>query len=280
MSCCARGKLRAGANWKKSRPQFVVSRARHRCILIDVAKRVERPSVRASRPARTAVHGIRAKLGDLECTVANLSSTGAMLRSRLEVPVGCETTLVLELPTPVMTKVRVVRCEPVDVALPGAAVWRQQDFALGAHFLDRHDELTAAIRSLTKQTGIEHSQARVLVLGKDDEVSRLVEKTLSDAEYKPRVLTHPRYAVSTAKRIGAKAVVVNLEIDQQFSVRSLLDTFRADSATAIMPIIVCARHAWLQHGNYNNDRRLRLLLVPFTPEELVATVDRAIEDVS
>ncbi len=228
------------------------------------------------------MQGIRAKLGNVECVVANLSSTGAMLRSRLEVPVGREIGLLFELPTPVSTKVRVVRCEPVDVALPGAAVWRKQDFALGVHFIDPDHDLASAIRSLAKQTGIEHSQARILVLGKDDDVSRLVDKALSDAEYKPRVLTHPRYAVSTAKRIGAKAIVVNLEIDQQFSARSVLDTLRADPVTAMTPIILCARQAWLQptHKNYINDRRLRLLLVPFTPEELVATVDRAIEELS
>lgn len=123
-----------------------------------------------------------------------------MLRSRFEVPVGREVGLVFELPMPVSTRVRVVRCEPVDVALPGAAVWRRQDFALGVHFIDHNHELAAAVRSLSKQTGIE----------------------------------------------------------------------------------LCARQAWLQpsHNNYINDGRLRLLLVPFTPEELVATVDRAIEELS
>lgn len=249
---------------------------------VEVAKREHRPSTQVFRPARTALEGIRAKLGNLECTVANLSSTGAMLRSRLEVPVGREMSLLLELPSPVATKVRIIRCEPVDVALPGAAVWRKQDFSLGVHFLDSNGALAAAIRSLVKQTGIEHSQARVLVLGKDDDVSRLVDKTLAEADYKPRVLTHPRYAVNTAKRIGAKAVVVNLEIDPQFSARSVLETLRADPSTATVPIILCARQAWLQptHKNYIADRRLRLLLVPFTPEELVATVDRAIEELS
>jgi CheY-like chemotaxis protein len=247
-----------------------------------VAKRQHRASARAHRPARTPVQGIRAKLGNIECTVANLSETGAMLRSRLEVAIGREIQLLIELPRPVTAKVRVVRCEPVDVALPGAAVWRKQDFALGVHFLDNPYELAAAIRSLIKQSGIEHSQARILVLGKDDEVSSLVESALTEAEYKPRVLTHPRYAVSTAKRIGAKAVVVNLELDQQFSARGVLDTLRADPATAAVPIILCARQAWLQpsHRTYMSDKRVRLLLVPFTPEELVATVDRAIEELS
>jgi CheY-like chemotaxis protein len=247
-----------------------------------VAKREQRTSVRAFRPARTLLEGIRAKLGTIECTVANLSSTGAMLRSRVEVHPGREMTLLFELPTAVTTKVRVMRCEPIDVALPGEVVWRQQDYALGVHFLEHNHGLTGAIRSLAKQTGIEHSQARVLVLGRDDEVSRLVDKALADADYKTRVLTHPRYAVSTAKRIGAKAVVVNLEVDQQFSARNVLDTLRADSVTAKVPIILCARQALLQpsHKNYINDSRLRLLLVPFTPEELVATVDRAIEELS
>jgi CheY-like chemotaxis protein len=245
--------------------------------------RDRRPSARATRPARTPVQGVRARLGNLECTIANVSTTGAMLRSRLEVAVGREVPLLIEGPSPVTTQVRVVRCEPVDVALPdGAAVWRKQDFALGVLFLDRHDALSATIRNLTKTTGIEHAQARILVLGKDDEVSGLVEKALSDADYKPRVLTHPRYAVSTARRIGAKAVVVNLEIDPEFSARNVLDTLRADPATVSVPIILCARQAWLQpaHRTYINDQRLRLLLVPFTPEELVASVDRAIEDLS
>jgi CheY-like chemotaxis protein len=246
-----------------------------------VVKRDHR-STRATRPARTPVQGLRAKLGNLECVVANLSSTGAMLRSRLEVAVGREVQLLIELPSPVSAKVCVVRCEPVDVALPGEAVWRRRDFALGVHFLEASPDLTSAIKALTKQTGIEHSQARVLVLGKDDEVSRLVEKALAEADYKPRVLTHPRYALSTAKRIGAKAVVVNLEIDPQFSARNVLDTLRADPATAALPIILCARQAWLQptHKSYINDKRLRLLLVPFTPEELIATVDRAIGELT
>lgn len=221
-------------------------------------------------------------MDSVECTIANVSTTGAMLLSKLEVAVGREAQLLIGLPKPVSAKVRVVRCEPVDIALPGAAVWRKQDFALGVHFVDRSHDLHAVLQILVKRTGIEHSQARILVLGKDDEISRLVDAALAEADYFPRVLTHPRYAVSTAKRIGARAVVVNLEIDPQFSARNILDTLRADPATAPLPIIVCARQAWLQptHRTYINDRRVRLLLVPFTPEELVATVDRAIDEMS
>jgi hypothetical protein len=225
---------------------------------------------------------VRAKLGNLECTVANLSTTGAMLRSRVEVALGVDAPLLLELePHSVSARVRIMRCEPVDVALPGEAVWRRHEFALGVMFLDRSRELSAAIRNVTKDTvGIEHSEPRVLVLGQNDEVSRLIERALLDADYLPRILTHPRYAVTTAKRIGAKVVIVNLEIDPAFSARGIFDALRSNPATAELPIIICARQAWLQstHRNYINDRRLRLLLVPFTPEELVMTLDRAIDE--
>jgi CheY-like chemotaxis protein len=241
-----------------------------------------RTSPRARRPARTPIQGLRAKLGNLECTVANLSATGAMLQSRREVAIGREVQLTLELtPHPISTRVRIMRCEPVDVALPGKAVWRRQDQSLGVMFLDRSPDLTAAVRSLTKQTvGTEHSEPRILVLGREDDVSGLIEKALTEAGYKPRVLTHPRYALSTAKRIGAKAVVVNLEIDPEFSARAVVDTLRSDPTTAQLPIILCARQAWLQptHRGYINDKRLRLLLVPFTPEELIMTLDRAIDE--
>ena len=66
---------------------------------------------------------------------------------------------------------------------------------------------------------------------------------------------------------SAKAVVVNLEIDPDFTARSVFDTLRAEPITARLPIIICARNAWLQpkHRHYIEDKRLRLLLVPFTP---------------
>jgi CheY-like chemotaxis protein len=247
-----------------------------------MAKRDNRTTPRAWRPARTPIQGVRAKLDNLECTVANLSSTGAMLRSRVEAVVGREMHLLVELaPRSIAARVRVVRCESIEVGLPGEAVWRRKDYVLGVTFLESTGELTVAIRSVTKQlTGIEHSEPRVLVLGKDDEVSRLIEKTLSGSDYMPRILTHPRYALSTVKRIGAKAVIVNLEIDPDFSARSVFDNLRADPATARLPIIICARQAWLQstHRDYIQDKRLRLLLVPFTPEELVLTLDRALAD--
>lgn len=228
------------------------------------------------------MEGIHARLGIVDCTLSNLSTTGAGVRAHEELAPGRELPLKVEVePQPITVTVKVARCEPVDVALPGAAVWRRPGYAIGVSFINPSSELKDLVRRLTRGVaGIEQSSPRVLVLGNDDEISRLIEKTLNEAEYVARVLTHPRYAVSTARRIGARAVVVNLRLDPEFSTRSILETLHASAATANLPVIVCARQAWLQpiHRTYLNEHRLRLLLVPFTPEELVMTIDRAIQE--
>ena len=246
---------------------------------LGMVKRGGRVKLSVSRPVRVATEGVRARLGNLECSLTNVSTTGALLRARHAVAVGRESPLVIELMSkPATVQVRVVRCEPVDVALP-SAVWRREEHALGVMFLHPSGEALQAIKQLTKTaSGVERASPRVLLVGEEDAVSTLIDKTLTEAEYVPRLLTHTRYAVSTAKRIGAKAVIVNLRIDPEFSARSILDGLRADSVTARLPVIVCARQAWLRPSlvTYFNQQRLRLLLVPFTPEELVMTLDRAI----
>jgi CheY-like chemotaxis protein len=230
---------------------------------------------------RIAVQGVRGRIGNIECSLGNVSTTGAMVRSRLELPLGHEAPLVLEIqPKPVTTQVRVRRCEPFDIALPGG-VWRQQDHVLGVVFLEPSAEWRQAVKRLMKEvSGIEHSAPRVLVLGDNDAIGKLIDRTLAEADYVTRLLVDPRYAVGTAKRVGAKAIVVNLRIDPEFSARAILDALRADPATAELPVIVCARQAWLQpaHRTYLAAKHLRLLLVPFTPEELVMTLDRAISE--
>jgi hypothetical protein len=242
--------------------------------------RGSRVKLHVSRPARIVLQGVRGRLNTLDCTLANVSSTGAMLRTRVAVPIDREIPLIIELaPKPATVQVRVVRCEPTDVALPGAVWRRQQEYVLGVIFLKPSGEALQAIQQLTKTvSGIERSAPRVLVLGEEDEVSNLIEKTLTDADYITRLLTHPRYTISTAKRISAKAIVVNLRIDPDFSERSILDALLADPATAGLPVIVCARRVRLQPTvrSYISQQRLRLLLFPFTPEELVMTLDHAI----
>ena len=245
-----------------------------------MAKREGRITPRAQRPARIAVQGIRARVGNVEGSLANISVTGALLRARVALPVGHEGGLDIELgPKPATTQIRVARCEPIDVALPGA-VWRRPEYGLGVAFVRPSAEFLRAVKQLTKDiSGVEQSAPRVLVLGEeDDAISKMIDEALTEADYMPRVLSQARYVISTAKRIGAKAVIVSLQIDPDFSARAVLDALRGDPATAQLPVIVCARQAWLQpsHRTYLSEKRLRLLLVPFTPEELVLTLDRAI----
>jgi hypothetical protein len=203
-----------------------------------------------------------------------------MLLCPVKLPVGHEARLVIEAGHPVSAQVRVTRCDPRDVALPGA-VWRTQEQALGIVFLDPPAELRRTVgRLMNEASGVERASPRVLVLGEDNAVSRLIDTTLTEADYVPRLLIDPRHAVRFARSIGAKAILVNLRIDPEFSARWVLDALRADAATARLPVIVCARQAWIQptHRSYIERERLRLLLVPFTPEELVAIVDRALAE--
>jgi hypothetical protein len=109
-------------------------------------------SPRPWRPARSPVHDVRATLGTLECQVANLSTTGAMMRSRVEVEVGREMLLLLQLESALATvSVRVVRCEPMDTAVPAEAVRGQQEFAVGIMFLDPSRELAALVLAATRE---------------------------------------------------------------------------------------------------------------------------------
>jgi hypothetical protein len=230
-----------------------------------VANPNQRSSARATRPARTPVQGVRAKLGSVDCALANLSVTGAMLRSRLAVAVGREAQLLIVLPKAVTSKVRVVRCEPLDVALPGAAVWRKQEFALGVHFLDHHSDLTAALKGLARAGAPSHAQARVLVLGKDDEVSGLVDRPrrggIQDA---PAHASAPRGEHRETN--GAKAVVINLEstailrpaacrhCSRRFGNRVAADCSARDSLAAALA------------QNVYSDTRVRVLLVRLRPK--------------
>ena len=62
-----------------------------------MVKRGGRVKLSVSRAMRIATQSVRARLGNLECTLANVSTTGAMLRARHAVAIGRESPLVIEL---------------------------------------------------------------------------------------------------------------------------------------------------------------------------------------
>ena len=204
-----------------------------------------------------------------------------MLRSRIEVAVGREAPLQLDLaPTPIITKVRVVRCEAIDIEVPCETGWRRRDYALGVLFLQPSRQLTSAIKAVTKDSDrVEEAEPRILIIGEDDEVTHLAESSLKNAQYHTRVLGHSGYAVSTARRIGAKAVVLNLNLGPGFSGRGIVDSLQQDPTTARVPIIICADADWMLQwrATYAMQPRVRLLMVPFTPEQMVAELDGILE---
>lgn len=242
-----------------------------------MSKRRVRVKPRASRPARILTPGLRGRLGDIACAVGNLSSSGALLLVRHEIPLETSWPLQLELPGGVVhVGCRIVRCESVEVQMPGA-VWRRKDSAVGVLFDRVTPPAGQAIQRFCQTTvATEESQPRVLVVGSDSELSKVISSTLADADYVPRVITDVREAPVVARRIGAKAIVLNLEAGR--TMFEIVDALRADAGTQELPLVGCVSMGRLSERRrlHLSEQRVRLLALPLTPEELVDAVDRAV----
>lgn len=243
-----------------------------------MAKRRGRIKPRASRPARFPTPGLHGRLGEIDCTVGNLSPAGALLLTRHEIPLETDWSLLIHLPSgPVSVKGRVVRCESMEVQMPGA-VWRRKDSAIGIVFKAVAPAVQEAIRQFCKTSApTEESAPRVLVIGMDAELSKLISRTLAEAEYVPRIVTDLRESPLVAKKIGAKAAIINLESGGR-AMFDVIDALRQNSASTSMPLIGCAEVGLLseRQRSHLNQQRVRLLALPLTPEELIDAVDRAL----
>jgi hypothetical protein len=207
------------------------------------------------------------RVGDLDCTVGNLSPTGALLLIGQELPLDSVWDLRLNLPTGRVTlKCRVVRCESMEVLLQGA-VWRRRDSAIGVAFGEATPATLQAISRLCdKSAPLEEAAPRVLVISIDREFSKLISSTLADADYVPRI----------ARKIGAKAAVVNIDGGRELF--EVVDVLRKAAASRVMPIVGCATLSSLsdRQRSHLSEQRVRLLALPLTPEELIDAVDRAV----
>lgn len=87
-------------------------------------------------------------------------------------------------------------------------------------------------------------------------------------------------ALSTAKDVGADAVILNLRFDRETSIWWVVEALAADPSTRTIPLIVCIDPSALQpdRRRYLAERRARLLLLPFTPEELLNVLERALRE--
>lgn len=243
-----------------------------------MTKRRGRVKPRASRPARIPTPGLHGRLGELDCTVGNLSPTGALLLTRTELPLESDWSLQITLPDgAVSVKCQVVRCESMEIQMPGA-VWRRKDSAIGVMFKSVPAPVLQAIRQFCKTSvAIEESAPRVLVIGMDAELNKLISSTLAEAEYVPRIITELRDAPPVAKRIGAKAAVIDLEGGGR-AMFDVIDALRKHSASRTIPLIGCAEIGLLSERQraHLSEQRVRLLALPLTPEELINAVDRAL----
>lgn len=240
-------------------------------------KRRGRVKPRATRPARFPTPGLRGRFGDVDCAVGNLGPTGALLLTRRAVPLETVWPLRIELPTGTLNvNCEVVRCESMEVQMPGA-VWRSKDSAVGVAFKNVAPAALQAIREFCKTAvAIEEAAPRVLIVGRDQELSKLMSRTLAEAEYVPRIITEPREAPQVAQRIGAKIAVINLGTGR--AMFDVIDLLRRNARSRSIPIIGCAEIGLLSEPqrSHLSEHRVRLLSLPLTPEELVDAVDRAL----
>jgi CheY-like chemotaxis protein len=216
-------------------------------------------------------------LGELDCSVGNLSPTGALLLTAQELPLDSLWDLQLNLPSGVVRlKCRVVRCESMEIQLLGA-VWRRKDSAIGVVFREASAATLQAIGRLCETSApLEEAAPRVLVISVDLEFSKLISSTLADADYVPRIITELRDAPEVARKIGAKAAVINVDGGQ--AMFEVVDGLRKAAVSRAMPIVGCATLASLsdRRRSHLSEQRVRLLALPLTPEELIEAVDRAV----
>jgi CheY-like chemotaxis protein len=138
--------------------------------------------------------------------------------------------------------------------------------------------MRAVRRFCRTSTPIEESAPRVLVVGSDSDLSKLISSTLADAEYVPRVVTELRDAPAVARRIGAKAAVIYL--GGRRTIVDVVDALRGHAASRHIPIVACVVTSQLSdlQRAHLGEQRVRVLTLPLTPEELVDAVDRLLLD--
>jgi CheY-like chemotaxis protein len=236
-----------------------------------------RKKPRASRPARVPTPGLIGRLGDFDCSVGNLSSTGALLLTGQELQLDSVWDLQLNLQSgAVNLKCRIVRCESMEILLQGA-VWRRRESAIGVAFEKASAATLQAIGRLCDTSApLEEAAPRVLVISIDLEFSKLISSALADADYVPRIITELRDAPGVARKIGAKAAIVNVDGGQ--ALFEVVDGLRKAAVSRTMPIVGCATLSSLsdRQRSHLSEQRVRLLAMPVTPEELIDAVDRAV----
>ena len=114
---------------------------------------------RRPRPRRVAIAGARVQVASTVADLMNVSRTAVLLRLGSALRPGSEWPLVLELPeAPVRLVGRVVRCEPMEVSLPGGTALHGQ-YALALTFVNPSPEAQTALDQICG-TAVEADERR------------------------------------------------------------------------------------------------------------------------
>lgn len=233
------------------------------------------------RPARVATTGLRARIASLEGQVVNISATGALIRAPRALSVGTEVPFTLDVdPNPISLTARIVRCQPAAIEISGAVMMREE-FALGVMFSRTPAEAAQTIAQLCGGSlELEEISYRVLVIGDDTASNELATRALVAEGYLARTVTDARSVVSIAKTTGADAVVVNLRFEREPSTWWVLEELSANPATSRIPKVACVELRTLKEHQrrYLAEKRVQIVAVPFSADQLVEAVDRAVNE--
>lgn len=238
------------------------------------------PPPRPLRSARVPTPGLRARFGTADGDLINVSVSGALIRTDHEVPLGSKGPVTLDLDGRRITlEGRVVRSVAIDShghASPGRSV-----YAVGVMFLDPAASTTKAVTELCGgRVALEELAYGILLLGEESPINELIRQSLVDAGYNTHVVRDARKALRSAKETEADLVIVDLKTDREPTSWWVLEAFAADPAVGGKSILALVDASSLPQERRQQlaQQRVRLLLFPFTPEELLTIVERALRE--
>jgi CheY-like chemotaxis protein len=234
---------------------------------------------RPLRSVRVPTPGLRARFADQEGDLVNMSVSGALVRLPREVRAGTTAPVVLDLDARrIRLEARVVRSVPVAADRDPSA---RPIFAVGIVFLDPASAASKAVVELCGgRVALEELAYGILFLAEETALNQLIERTLRDAGYSIHVVRDPRQALGSARETQSDLLIIDLKQNKESAAWWVLDAVGTDPAMEGKSLLALVEATSLTADRRHQlaEQRVRLLLFPFTPEELLAAVERALRE--
>lgn len=241
-----------------------------------MADNPRRSPVRRLRPVRVPTPGLRARVDEVDGDLVNVSATGALVRTDRELPVGSTEPVILDLVAKrIRLRGRVVRCVPATIDLPGGATLRRQAYAIAVVFLES-DAPKAVADLCGGRVALEELQYGILFVGEEMPLNDLIRRTLVDAGYDVHVAHDVTSARTRAQETHPDLVIVDIKQARERSWWGVLEAFAADPAFGELVVLFEPVSLTPDRRRYLAEKDVRFLVLPFTPEELLAAVERAL----